>query len=65
MSQNNQDSSRIPASLKFPSLQDMTVSAQLEDIKNELAELRALLQPPRSIIITGSEVERVINSLKR
>ncbi|WP_189339047.1 hypothetical protein [Chromobacterium amazonense] len=38
---------------------------ELTAIRAELAALREALQPPRSIIITGPEVERVLAALKK
>ncbi|OQS40594.1 hypothetical protein [Chromobacterium haemolyticum] len=43
---------------------EMQQAGELAAIRYELAALREALQPPRSIIITGSEVERVLAAMK-
>ncbi|MCD0492292.1 hypothetical protein LQD23_08280 [Chromobacterium violaceum] len=42
----------------------LQLAGELSAIRAELAALREALQPPRSIIITGLEVERVLAALK-
>ncbi|WP_145964415.1 hypothetical protein [Chromobacterium phragmitis] len=44
---------------------EMQQAGELAAIHAELAALREALQPPRSIIITGPEVERVLAALKK
>lgn len=43
---------------------EQQLASELTAIRAELAALREALQPPRSIIITGPEVERVLAALK-
>lgn len=40
-----------------------SVAAEISDLRQEIAELRAALQPSRSIILTGADVERIYSQM--
>ncbi|WP_043616364.1 hypothetical protein [Chromobacterium violaceum] len=67
---NNNGATERGKSLAFPDAfagfppAELQLAGELAAIRTELAALREALQPPRSIIITGPEVERVLAALK-
>lgn len=47
----------------FGPLDELTIASQLSALRQEVQQLRETLQPPKSMLITGPEVERVMAAL--
>ena len=65
MSQNNRDTFHTHNTLPplFRDFGNVDILAELCNIRQELKELKETLNPPKSVLIVGPEVERILASL--
>lgn len=66
MSQNNRDYAQSPQKLHplFKEFEHVDVASELAKLRVELQTLRETLLPPKSALIVGADVERILRSLK-
>ena len=66
MSQNNKDFTQPPESFRklFNELNNIDVAGELSLLRDEIKALRDALHPPKSALIVGADVERILRTLK-
>lgn len=66
MSQNNRDYAQDPQKLHplFKEFEKVDVASELAKLREEIKSLREALNPPKSALIIGPDVERILKELK-
>ena len=66
MSQNNRDAAQDPQKLHpiFKEFEKVDVASEIAKLRNEIQWLREMLIPPKSALIIGPDVERILKELK-